>query len=142
MVGFASLSPLLRNWYRSCLANTLLSWMKGAGYTQFCHPLQSNLAKEYCTLLPLSTIEFCHPITQASISLAHNGTELPAFAGADFLKHIDLGSARSTVHRARHGRDCPSFSKLAQKSAAKWTPQRTPKPQFYGPMVDTTTVSH
>src|ERR1700739_112464 len=73
-----------------------------------------------------------HPVAQSAIGLWNHGAEPPAFAGSDLLEHIDLCSSRGTVHRARHGWDCPSFSKLAQTSAAKWTPQWTPNLRFCG----------
>ena len=73
-----------------------------------------------------------HSITQAAVGLTHDGAELPAFIGSDLLEHIDLCSTASGIHWAQHGRDCPSFSKLAQICAAKWTPQWTPKPLFCG----------
>ena len=73
-----------------------------------------------------------YPITQAAVGLPHDRAELPAFAGSDLFEHVDLCSTTSGIHWTRHERDCPSFSDLAQKSAAKWTPQWTPKPLFCG----------
>jgi glycosyltransferase involved in cell wall biosynthesis len=76
--------------------------------------------------------ERAYPITQAAVGLTHDRAELPAFAGSDLFEHVDLCSTTSGIHWTRHERDCPSFSDLAQKSAAKWTPQWTPKPLFCG----------
>ena len=71
-------------------------------------------------------------IAQPAIGLAHDGAEPPALAGPNLLEYVDLWSVARAVHTAWHGRDCLSFSKLAQTSAAKWTPQWTPNQRFCG----------
>jgi hypothetical protein len=83
-----------------------------------------------------------YPVAQAPVGLAHNRAELPASAGADLLEHVDLGSARSAVHRARHGRDCPSFSNLAQKARRSGHHNGHQNWFIEDTMVDTTAINH